>query len=517
MLTMTHSAVIKRRRLLAAFGVGAAAVAGLHWHRDSPEEDAPVSPEPKQADPKPSKRGAEPDINAIVAENRHQGSAEWRGGRQGTVASDDVGRQIQGYASATSVLTGESIDFHVSASATQACLVEVYRLGWYGGAGARRVREGHRIEVGNQRTPSADPETGTLACAWPASWRLNVPKTWTSGLYMAVMTSESKFRACVPFVVRAPGGRLCVVLPFSTYQAYNPWPMDHSTGKSLYYGYSSGGETDDDSRAKEVSFDRPYPGGGVPDALGKDHEFVRWAEARGYDLTYATSIDLHAGRVDPKAFAGIVFPGHDEYWSPEMREVAEAAVEQGVHLAFLSANNVYWRVRFTPSEDGAADRVMACYKTSRDPEHSKGGRTTKWRGDEGSGPHSEQGLLGVQYNGIVDEPQPLVVANASHWFWSGCDVSDGDSIPKVVGGEADGFDESAPQPPALDSVLLSRSPFLTPDGTPQRQNTHLHEAPSGALVFAAGSIYWPLALNRAGYVDARIQRATSNVFARMLA
>jgi hypothetical protein len=514
---MGHStAVIKRRRLLAVLALGAAGVVGGVYAQRETRPQGQLPGQNSAEGPPGKASGATSRDNPIVAENRHRGSADWRGGRQGTTTSDDVARQIQGYASATSVLAGESIDFHISVDRPQGCTLEVYRLGAYGGAGARRVMDGRRFQVGMQPMPPADPVTGRIGCTWPVAWRLKVPESWTSGLYMAVMTSASRFRACVPFVVRGHGGRLCVVLPFTTYQAYNPWPMDGVTGKSLYYGYVDGSEKAYEARATEVSFDRPYPGGGVPDAVGKDHEFVRWAETQGYDLTYATSVDLHAGRIDPKHYAGLIFPGHDEYWSRGMRDVAERAVAGGTSLAFLSANNVYWQVRLGQANGGRPHRVMACHKTDADPEQSGRGRTTKWRGIAGSGPDAEQGLLGVQYSGKVDSPQPLVVASASHWFWSGCGVRDGERIPKVVGGEADGFDPEAPRPAANHSAMLSASPFWTPQGVREQQNTHVHEAPAGGLVFVAGSVFWPLALHRPGYVDARVQRATANLFTRML-
>ena len=45
--------------------------------------------------------------------------------------------RIEGYASETSVLPGESVRFHVSTAQGDRYRVEVYRLGWYGGRGAR--------------------------------------------------------------------------------------------------------------------------------------------------------------------------------------------------------------------------------------------------------------------------------------------------------------------------------------------------------------------------------------------
>src|SRR5207245_1224578 len=54
-------------------------------------------------------------------------------------------------------------------------------------------------------------------------------------------------------------------------------------------------------------------------------------------------------------------PGHDEYWSKEMFDAAEAARDTGVNLAFFNANAVNWQVRFEPSAVGVANGVMVCY------------------------------------------------------------------------------------------------------------------------------------------------------------
>lgn len=38
--------------------------------------------------------------------------------------------------------------------------------------------------------------------------------------------------------------------------------------------------------------------------------------------------------------------GHDEYWTPMLRKAYEDARENGVHLAFFSGNELFWRVRW---------------------------------------------------------------------------------------------------------------------------------------------------------------------------
>jgi hypothetical protein len=448
----------------------------------------------------------------VTLENRAVGQPWWPP-RDPRRDADDHHRQIQGYASATSVAPGESIDFHVAVNPAGRYRISLHRLGWYAGAGARTVLTSPEFDGAPQPVPPADPATGTIACRWPVSWTVRIPEDWPSGLYQAVFTSADGWRACTPFVVRDDrrAAALCVILPVTTWQAYNQWPLDGRTGKSLYNGFGPTGRRDPALRAREVSFDRPYADDGIPIQLTRDHDAVQWLERNGYDVSYATSFDLHAGRVDPTRHAGLVFAGHDEYWSVGMRRAAERAVTAGRSLVFLGANSVYWHVRVRPGADGRPERVVACAKTTPDPGLDADGPTVKWR----TLGQPEQALIGVQYNGIVGTPCPLVVRGADHWFWAGTGVADDDRIPGVVGGEADGLDPALPRPPTTADTLLSASPYRTREGRPLVQNTHLYETPQGGVVFASGTLNWTMALNRPGHRDERIERATANLLDRI--
>ncbi|MFY1669923.1 N,N-dimethylformamidase beta subunit family domain-containing protein [Plantactinospora sp. WMMB334] len=459
--------------------------------------------------------------DVVRGENRLAGTETWRSARGGLRDADDDRSQIQGYASATSVAGGETIDFHVTVETPQNITISIYRLGWYDGTGGRLVYTSEPLPGRTHPVPLADPVSGLIECAWPATWRFPVPADWVSGLYLATFTSESGRRGCTPFVVRDDRHRaeLCVVLPFPTYQAYNQWPLDGLRGKSLYYGFpSAGGPISYAERAVQVSFDRPYSGGGWPKHFDRDHDFVQWVERRGYDVTYASTVDLHSGRIVPERYRGLVFCGHDEYWSAQMRHTASQAVERGVSLAFLSANNMYWQIRLEPSRDGREHRVVTCYKTAPDPVQGLGGRgaTVRWRELGGHGEHAEQGLLGVQYNGIVAATSPLVVNAANHWFWAGCNVVDGTELPRLVGGEADGYDPEMPAPLGVRATVLSASPYPLRTGTLYQQNTHLYETSRGAVVFDAGTLHWTLGLNRRGFRNQKIQTATRNLLDRIV-
>jgi hypothetical protein len=392
-------------------------------------------------------------------------------------------------------------------------------MGFYGGESARLMATSPTLRAKPQPAPTIDPITGVTACEWAQAWTLHAQPEWTSGLYMAVFTSAGGSRSCAPFVVRDPArrGGLCIVAPFTTYQAYNQFPVDQATGKNAYYGFDENGAEHNTLRAREVSFDRPYGRNGIPDRFEFDLDFIRWAEQLGYDLAYVSSLDLHAGRVEPTQYAGLLFIGHDEYWSREMREHATGALEAGTGLAFFEANNVYWHIRVQRAPDGRTDRGFAIYKHDPDPNAASSGPTTQWRQIDADGAEAEQALLGVQFNGIPSAATALLVRASDHWFWAGTGVADGDAIDGVVGGEADGYDPAFPSPIGVTPTMLSHTPYDYPPGVEKIQNSSIYETEAGAVVFASATNDWPAVLGRDGRRDGRIQLATANLLDRMLA
>ena len=215
----------------------------------------------------------------IVDENLHAGSSDWRMGGAGNQVGTDIGGEIKGYASDASVNVGQPITLFVSVSPAQSFKIDIYRLGWYGGTGGRLVVGGTWLPGVTQ--DACPIEAGLRACSWQPTIRFTVPTSWVSGVYLAILTNERHFQNAVHFVVRddASTSPLLYVQPVTTYQAYNPWPHDGS-GRSLY-------------ATTRVSFDRPYADDGIARSFFDfEQPFVAWLERAGYQVTYATSIDL---------------------------------------------------------------------------------------------------------------------------------------------------------------------------------------------------------------------------------
>jgi putative cell wall-binding protein len=452
--------------------------------------------------------------NPITLENRKQGSTAWKIPWSGKSVADDTHQQVKGYASATSVAQGGSIGLQVKATAASTFTWDVFRLGWYGGAGGRLVARGSAAATSQPACPT-DPDTGEIACRWSTSVTLHPTSAWVTGVYVVVLTSGA-YQNYAFFTVR-DGRRdaLLAVSPVNTYQAYNNFPADGVTGKSLYDYNSYGALTVNGlTSAVKVSFDRPYATTGVNYVLRDEAPFIRYAEARGFDITYVTDVDLHERPAEATSQRGIVVVGHSEYWTSDMFTTAEQARDAGIGLTSLGADNVYWRVRYEDGPGGTPDRVLVCYRIADlDPVPDATNKTILFR-DLG---RPEQELLGEMYaapGGVVPASHSWVVKAASHWFYRGTGLANGDSIPAMVGGETDQRQPGYPLPQARDYSVVAQSPTVDGNGDPAIAESTLYTAPSGAAVFDAGSLKYTRALGQSGYTYPQAQAMTTNLLAR---
>jgi hypothetical protein len=474
----------------------------------------------------------------VVDENARPGTGDWRLDRPATA------REIEGYASATSINRGEAILLYVN-TAAPSYVLEVFRMGWYQGLGARRVFGPIALAGTEQSMPVMDPASGLVDCAWINPFVLATVNPadahdWPSGVYLARLTAAgSAAQSYILFVVRDDARQtdLLVQLGVTTYQAYNAWG-----GKSLYRWGSS-----DRRRASKLSFNRPYaanaqnPAAAVgmgagefltnlqphPEAYrvsnaGWDCNMLRWLEREGFDVAYCTDLDTHRRPerlLRCKAWLSI---GHDEYWSWEMRGHVEAARDAGVNLGFFGANCAYWQVRFEASAaSGTADRIMVCHKNAaRDPlardEPSRA--TDRWRSPAVNRP--EEQLIGVMYAGDPVDAD-IVVTAAGHWVFSGTGLEAGAVLPGLLGYEVDRAHDRAP----AGVEILAESPWVALTDAARCGVAHmsLTTAPSGALVFATGSIQWAWGLDdlnapslRPSRLNPAAQQITRNVLRRLV-
>ncbi len=385
---------------------------------------------------------------------------------------------VEGYTDRVSVLPGEEFGLYVSTTAP-GFRITAYRIGWYGGAQARVVWRSERQAGRVQGGPRLDPVTRTVQAHWEHPIRIPTAG-WPEGAYLLRLDAENGHQRYVPFVVRSRSGAGRTVLMHapSTWQAYNRWG-----GYSLYNGADGSYR----QRSLAVSFDRPYDRSGAEKFLVYERAVVVLAERLGIPLAYTTGVDVHLDPAVLKGAAAAFSLGHDEYWTPQQRHHVTRARDAGTNLAFLGANSCFRRVRLEPGPGGRI-RTVVCYKTAyQDDPYFRRHRamaTTDFRQHPGADPESS--MTGVLYEGYPTDA-PYVVHNADHWLFTGTGARRGDSFPHLVGVEYDRVTPGVPTPAPIE--IVAHSPLVC-EGRHSFSDSAYYTVPSGAGVFASGTMRW---------------------------
>ena len=265
---------------------------------------------------------------------------------------------------------------------------------------------------------------------------------------------------------------------------------------------------------------------------------IRWLEANGYDVTYSTGMDTDRRGNLVRNHKIFLSSGHDEYWSGTQRGNIESARGAGVHLAFFSANEVFWKTRWENSIDGSGTpyRTLVCYKETHagakiDPTSTW---TGSWRDPRFSPPadggRPENALTGTLFgvNGNRTDSMSVPASYGPHRFWRNTSVAALGSnqvatfAPGTLGYEWDSCPTNGVQPAGLmrlSSTTLDNLPVLQDYGStygsgPATHSLALYRHSSGALVFGAGTVQWSWGLdsthdNGSAAADIRINKRRS--------
>jgi len=476
-----------------------------------------------------------PTVNPIVCENNNPGTdpSIWDVSGAGDAS-------IQGFPTDISVAPGSTQQFKVDTSASYT--VDIYRMGYYGGDGARKITT---VPVTPRSQPSclSSAATGLVDCGnWLVSASWTVPASAVSGIYFAKLTATSGASSHIFFVVReSPGAQHHSDIVFqtsdTTWQAYNQYG-----GNSLYTGNPVG-------RAYKVSYNRPITtrSTGAEDAVfNSEYPMVRWLEANGYDVSYMSGVDTDRNGSTLTSHKIFMSVGHDEYWSGPQRANVEAARAAGVHLAFFSGNEVFWKTRWEPSIDASNTpyRTLVCYKETHANAVIDPSDPPTWTGTwgdprfspPGDGGRPQNALTGQMFGVNSGDTTAITIPAAfgKTRFWRNTSVAtlaNGATATLAAGTlgyewDIDVDNGFAPKglirlsqtTRAVSGKLLDYGSTFG-SGTVTHTMT-LYRATSGALVFGAGTTQWSWGLDSehdrgSAAPDARMRQATVNLLADM--
>lgn len=473
----------------------------------------------------------QPDL--IRQENAKAGALDWQLTR---VRLDKTGGfrapAIEGYCSHQSVLAGEELRIMVSVKPARQFTLEIFRMGYYGGRGARLMHTMGPLPGKTQPVPQPG-ENRLVECQWEPGATLKIPADWPSGVYLGRLTTvpetseEPYWQSYVVFIVRDERpADILFQCSDNTWQAYNKWPDNYSLYTDPRGAHAVG---------VSVSFDRPYGkyaqifehplSIGSGEFLLWEFPLLYWLEEHGYDVTYCSNSDcVNVGNVTRcKSFISV---GHDEYWDLRQYEAVKESIASGVNALWLCGNAVFGVTPLTPSSNGQANRIMTrkgLYGGLTDAEIEAEIRvfTKEWRR---VGP-DESLIIGarsiVPFNGGGD----WVCTKPEHWIFAGTGMKRGDAIPGLVGWEHHGTPAKLP---GLEVVAEGTS--WRGGVTPAHWTATIYPGPKKNIVFNAATIFWAQGLatppghilpwshwSRPHGADARVQKITENVLKRALA
>ncbi|MFF9197548.1 DUF4082 domain-containing protein [Streptomyces sp. NPDC014779] len=489
--------------------------------------------------------------NPIVCENSKPGTpmSDW-------FAGSSWG-DIAGFPTKMSLQAGETLQFKVQSPSP--FHVKIYRLGWYGGDGARlmstpaQAAQTYPATYTNTRPGCAkDAATGLMDCGnWTANASWTVPADAVSGLYVANFDqADGNGLMPYPFVVRNDASRSEILVQTSdqTWQAYNDWG-----GTNLYDGQGPA----PDGRAYKVSYNRPMDIGGENGIYGSEYEMVAWLERNGYDLSYVSGLDTATRGA--QLLAGhkmFMSQGHDEYWTQEQFTNVLNARKAGQHQTFFAGNEIFWKTRLEPSIDGSntANRTLVCYKETKlkfpvpngvpDPSNVWTGTWMDPDSTKEGEPYRPQNILTgslFQVNGPRNDAITVPAAYGRMRLWRNT------SVAGLTGGQVATFPagtlgyewnsdvENASRPAgeirmSSTTVDINDGNYLMDWGNTYGNGTATHslvafrDQTSHALVFGTGTVQWSWGLTNVPTADAaggvvtedkRMQQATVNILADM--
>jgi hypothetical protein len=240
--------------------------------------------------------------------------------------------------------------------------IDIYRLGCYGGAGARQVAgispSGSLLQ--NQPACPSDTSTGLVDCGnWSVFPSWAIPVAAVSGVYVAKLTrTDTGGSSHIRLIVRDEASHSDRFVPTSdtTWQAYSTYG-----GNSFCVGQPAG-------RAYKVSLQPPavWPGQSVSRRLCErvsDDPLTRGPTATTLPTPRG---QLLQARQTPSKITRRSSPSVTTNTGRASSEPTRSGPQGGVSLAFFSGNSICWKMRCESSIRAStkANRTLVFYKES---------------------------------------------------------------------------------------------------------------------------------------------------------
>ncbi len=438
-----------------------------------------------------SRRGT----NRVAIENERPGATDW----WVPYPQWSLHHEIEGFTDALSYPAGGTVNVKVSTKKdNQSVSWRLFRLGYYGGLGAREIGSG-KFNGKSYPLPAAGDHTKPVKAKWPVAIQTQLPVDSVSGNYaFRLDNTVEKSSFFVTFTVREDNRLADLILQRSDFTdtLYNNWDggLFHGSGYNGAVWLSL-------DRPMRSAFDQGDHWGYTAGLFVYEFALARWLEKLGYDVTYLSNWDVHTDPQALKRGRAFISAGHDEYWSAAMRDQVENSRNQGLPMAFFGSDDVDGLVRFSPDDPRAFSKTYSNVNLAKHEFASKPYNPNKPPHDNPQDvltgthfsdwchvahPHCETITGPGQPFARFSEADDYTLASMPHpalralggFSWK---------LPKSLGYEYEVIFAQAKKLPFEINVLAS-APNVKVSGGPPVMVAYQH--PSGARVFNSGSMHW---------------------------
>ena len=387
----------------------------------------------------------------------------------------DFSKKTAGYLSRVSILPGAPVQAFVTCSSATYTL-ELFRMGYYGGAGAATEWKSGALACTKQINPARSTNVDPLQASWINPVAIDTTDR-EPGFYLVKIVSSDRGAAFMPLVIRSPSveGAVVMSMPDLTSLAYNKWG-----GASAYV--APGGFN---NRARNFSFNLPFSQGfGSGIYLNDLHPLLMVATSLDIKIAYVSDVDI---ATIPNLLEGAhayVSPGHDEYWTQSERDSVMKARDEGTNLLFFGANVAYWRIRLSGGS-ATSNPSMAVYKSSEsDPD--KSAPTIRFRD---TGAH-EEALTGLKYRCFPAQGD-FQIKDATSFIFANTSAQTGALYPGLIGPEIDSFN-GINHTPGETAIIAASQVACGSSGKKKAHSEMVYSVLSsnGAATIAVGTMNW---------------------------
>jgi len=275
-----------------------------------------------------------------ILENKNRGSIDW------TIPKGwELSEEFQFYVEGGVVQKNGALRLMGATckATTQNCSIRIFRMGWYGGSGARLMFFSSNIEVPpneiwNSNQPGR-PDLSANGPSWKCVFEHIAPNQWCDGLYIIKVENDEGKATLAPFWLTTPLECEGVAVCFSplNIQARNWWGGFSATqvinGKPeskqhLYHQIGS----------KTLSINRPMYNPRTGDFLRWAYPLVRFLERHDIPVTYITDLDIEEMGSIPESITHFVTLGPMRYWTELLNyELEQFCEKEGTTYAHLGA------------------------------------------------------------------------------------------------------------------------------------------------------------------------------------